>query len=266
MAPPFDNERALNEDFAGYELAAAPIQDEEPEVSEEIDTADEAEEETEKETPDPSLGSVQQYLHDIGSVALLSREREIELAKEVESATQEIFAALFAAPLALRRVIELGQAVEDGEIELRDAVEKAEDDEGQDNFDPKHFQKQISKLSRLAEHRDQIARELKKARVSQPRRLLLSRHQDANLERIYGAIKELRLAPDQLEKLIRQLTALTDRIVRLEQEASAHPRGARKARALDEIQSIEQAAGVPAEALKAQVRRIQEGEARVKAA
>jgi RNA polymerase primary sigma factor len=267
MAPPFDNERAMNADFGSYEIGPAQFQENQPEeASEEIIPAEAAEEETERESSDPGLGSVQQYLRDIGSVALLSREREIELAKEIESASLEIFAALFAAPLALRRVIELGATVQDGELELREVIEKGEDDEGQDSLDPKQFFKQIAKLSRLAAHRDRLDRELKRVRVSQQRRALLRRHQQANLDKIYGTIKEIRLAPHQLEKLIRQLTALTQRLVQLEQEAAAYPRGARKTRALDEIQTIEQTAGLPAESLKVQLRRIEDGEARVKAA
>lgn len=271
MAPPFDNERALNEDFTGFETAPAQFQDGDQELSSEIFPAEEPDEESENEAeaeqekPDTSLGSVQQYLHDIGSVALLSREREIELAKEVESATQEIFFALFAMPLVLRRVIELGNAVDNGDVELRDLVEKAEDDDlGQDNFVPKQFLKQIAKLSRLAQQRDQIAREIRKTRVSQRRRLLLNRRAAVNLEKIYGAVKDLRLSPDQLEKLIRQMTTLADRVTGLEQQALA--RGAKKGIALAEIQTIEQAAGLPTSEIKAQVRRIQDGEARVKAA
>ena len=88
----------------------------------------EEEEEAEQEKPDTSLGSVQQYLHDIGSVALLSREREIELAKEVESASQEIFEGVFSVPLALRRVLELGKAVANGDIEMRELIEKGDDE------------------------------------------------------------------------------------------------------------------------------------------
>jgi RNA polymerase primary sigma factor len=271
MAPPFDNERALNEDITVFDTAPAQFQDGDQDLSGEIFTAEEPDEEAENEAeaeeekPDASLGSVQQYLHDIGSVALLSREREIDLAKEVESATQEIFFALFATPLAVRRVIELGYSVDHGEVELHDLVEKAEDDdEGPGSFDAKQFLKQIAKLSRLAEQREQIMHELKKTRVSQQRRLLLSRQAAANLEKIYNAVKDLRLSPDQLEKLVRQLTTLSDRVIGLEQQALA--KGAKKAIALAEIESIERAAGIPAAEIKAQVRRIQEGEARVKAA
>jgi RNA polymerase primary sigma factor len=92
----------------------------------------------------------------------------------------------------------------------------------------------------------------------------LSRQAAANLEKIYNAVKDLRLSPDQLEKLVRQLTTLSDRVIGLEQQALA--KGAKKAIALAEIESIERAAGIPAAEIKAQVRRIQEGEARVKAA
>jgi len=90
MSPPFDTERTMNENFNKLDLPNDEFQGQDQEFAAEVFPAEaevEEEEETEQEKPDTSLGSVQQYLHDIGSVALLSREREIELAKEVESAT-----------------------------------------------------------------------------------------------------------------------------------------------------------------------------------
>src|SRR6266478_9725674 len=155
MSPPFDNDRIINEGLSDQDVGVAlPDQDQDfdanPESAEES-AAEEEEEEVEQEKPDTALSSVQQYLQDIGSVRLLSREREIELAKEVESATQQISAALFSTPLVLRRVVELGNLVTSGELELREAIDKPDDadDEGQSNVDPKPFLKQLSKLSRL---------------------------------------------------------------------------------------------------------------------
>lgn len=271
MSPPFDTERTMNEDFNKLDLPNDEFQGQDQEFAAEVFPAEaevEEEEETEQEKPDTSLGSVQQYLHDIGSVALLSREREIELAKEVESATQQIFEGIFSVPLALRRVLELGKAIANGDIEMRELVEKGddEDDVRQDHFDPKPFLKQIGKLARLVEQREGFLRELRRARLSKQRRDFVSRQEQANIAKIFTAIKELRLSPDRLEKLIQQLTTLADRVVGLEQKASAHPRGAKKVGFLEEIQSLEQNVGLSAEQLKYQVRRVQEGEARVKAA
>jgi RNA polymerase primary sigma factor len=114
MLPPFDTERTVNEDFENHELELTQEQD--PDTSNDIETPDEFtdEDEAKQETSDASLGSVQQYLHDIGSVPLLTREREVELAKEIEAASEQIFTALFSIPFALRRVVDLASRIESG--------------------------------------------------------------------------------------------------------------------------------------------------------
>ncbi len=121
MSPPFDAERETNEDLRNEDLGVGALPEQEQDFSAPMDVSEESanEEEIEQERDDTSFSSVQQYLQDIGSVRLLSREREIELAKEVESATQQIFEALFSTPFALRRVEALAAALAAGEIELR---------------------------------------------------------------------------------------------------------------------------------------------------
>ena len=69
-----------------------------------------------------ALTSVQQYLRDIGAVALLTREREIELAKRIETGQKQILRALFAAPLAARYILQLGQSIASGELEITEVV------------------------------------------------------------------------------------------------------------------------------------------------
>src|SRR5581483_4239066 len=155
MSPPFDAERETNEDLRNEDLGVGALPEQEQDFSAPMDVSEESanEEEIEQERDDTSFSSVQQYLQDIGSVRLLSREREIELAKEVESATQQIFEALFSTPFALRRVI---------------ARSDDEDDERESMLDPKPFLKQVGKLSRLVRQRDRILRALRRSRLSEP--------------------------------------------------------------------------------------------------
>jgi len=252
MSPPFDNDRIINEGLSDQDVGVAlPDQDQDfdanPESAEE--SAAEEEEEVEQEKPDTALSSVQQYLQDIGSVRLLSREREIELAKEVESATQQISAALTQGPGARHRVLILVRDDSAGKVarlkgfqplykqvetsvkpfdarELREAIDKPDDadDEGQSNVDPKPFLKQLSKLSRLMEERNRLRRELSRVRVSAHRRARLSQNAQVDDEKILSVIDGLRLSSDQLEKWIGQLTGLAQRVTSLEQQTRSHSR------------------------------------------
>lgn len=265
MLPPYDSERTMNERLENEELGGANFQDQDADSVAEIEPEEafREEEESASEPTDTNLGSVQQYLHDIGSVPLLSREREVELAKEIEDASKQIFEALFSTPFALRRVVELGHAVASGELEMREVVAKSDDEESSEiALDPKPFLKQIAKLARLLKARDTVLRELRRSRLSQLRRARLSRNEHANRENIYAAIRALRLAPDRQERIVQQIASLADRLASLEQQAVAFPR--KKSALLGEIQSVEKTVGLTAAELTEEVRLIREGESRVK--
>ena len=244
MLPPFDTERTLNEDFENHDLEAA--QEHDPETPSEIESSDELDEEEAKPEPsDASLGSVQQYLHDIGSVPLLSREREVELAKEIETATGQIFTALFSIPFALRRIVDLAERVENSDLEMREVVAKADDEEGaESSLDPKPFLRQVSKLERLMKSRDAILRQLRKSRLSQQLRGRLGHHEQANIAKIYDAVRGLHLAADQQQHIIEQIGKLAARIQGLEAQMVAVPR--KKNALLEEMQLLEKTAGLSA--------------------
>lgn len=263
MLPPFDAERTMNEDLETQDLGVPQIQEPDSESSE-VETRDEfaEEEESKPETSDASLGSVQQYLHDIGSVPLLSREREVELAREIEAASDQIFTALFSIPFALRRIADLGMRVESGELDMREVVGKAEDDEGSENaLDPKPFLKQVGKLSRLMQSRDAILRQLNRSRLSQQGRNRLHHDERINLDKIYGTVRGLHLSADQQEHIIEQISRLDARMATLGLQAAANPR---KKSVADEIQMLEKTAGLSAAQLAEQARLVREGESRVK--
>jgi RNA polymerase primary sigma factor len=265
MLPPFDTERTLNEDFENQDLGVTQIQEPDPETTTEVESRDEFadEEESKPETSDASLGSVQQYLHDIGSVPLLTREREVELAKEIEAAGTQIFTALFSIPFALRRVVDLGGRVESGELDMREVVGKSDDEDGGDSaLDPKPFLKQVGKLLRLMKSRDAILRQLNRSRLSQQLRGRLNHHEQANREKIYDAVRALRLSADQQEHIIEQISKLGARIAAVELQAAANPR---KKSLLGEIQMLEKTAGLSAAQFGEQARLVHEGESRVKA-
>jgi RNA polymerase primary sigma factor len=264
MLPPFDTERTMNEGFENQELEVTQEQD--PETSSEIESTEEFadEEEAKQEPSDASLGSVQQYLHDIGSVPLLSREREVELAREIEAASEQIFTALFSIPFALRRIVDLAERVENGDLEMREVVGKSDDEESSENsLDPKPFLRQVSKLSRLMKSRDAILRQLRRSRLSKQRRVRLSHHEQANIVKIFDTVRGLRFSADQQQHIIEQIGKLVARVEGLEAQMVAFPR--KKNALLEEIQLLEKSAGLSAAQVREQMRLVHEGESRVKA-
>ena len=70
-------------------------------------------------TDDP----VRMYLREMGSVELLSREGEIAIAKRIEAGREMMIGAVCESPLTLRAISQWYEAIENGEMLLRDAVD-----------------------------------------------------------------------------------------------------------------------------------------------
>jgi RNA polymerase primary sigma factor len=236
------------------------------EATGELAAGEEAEEEIEQTdvesggTNDP----ISTYLHEIGSVRLLSREREVELAKEIKSANRDVLEAVFTTPMALRRVLELGRALAMGEIELRQIIEKS-DDEGDDSekaLDPKPFLKAVARLRHLSREQERLGRLLERKSLSKLRRAGLARKQENLAAKIYALLEELRLSSAHVNDLMHQVERAADRLAALAQGMASAPKNERgPLRA--EARKIEGQVGLTASQISEHARRIREGVIRV---
>ncbi|MEI8320968.1 MAG: RNA polymerase sigma factor RpoD [Alphaproteobacteria bacterium] len=96
---------------------------EETETSFPTAATEEDEPETLDLTPDSSGRTddpVRMYLREMGSVELLSREGEIEIAKRIESGREMMTRALYSSPRTIDAVLAWGAALKEGKILLRD--------------------------------------------------------------------------------------------------------------------------------------------------
>ena len=106
---------------------------------EEIPLAPPPENENEKADPTPvvrsaaedggSFDPVRVYLREMGQVSLLTREGEVEIAQRIEVAVDAHLAALTGNSYCLRRVVEVGEFVRLGKLDLKKVVDGLEDED-----------------------------------------------------------------------------------------------------------------------------------------
>jgi len=77
-------------------------------------------------TDDP----VRMYLREMGSVSLLSREGEVEIAKKIEEGARETMSAIFRFSVSINEVLSIGEKLLTGEIKSKYVVDNIEDEEG----------------------------------------------------------------------------------------------------------------------------------------
>lgn len=71
-------------------------------------------------TSDP----VRMYLRKMGSVCLLTREGEVEIAKRIEQGDRQVLDVLLSSDIAIQNIIGLGNQLKQDKIRLKDVVEK----------------------------------------------------------------------------------------------------------------------------------------------
>ncbi|HJS39569.1 MAG TPA: RNA polymerase sigma factor RpoD, partial [Burkholderiales bacterium] len=84
-------------------------------------------------TTDP----VRMYMREMGSVELLTREGEIEIAKRIEEGLRHMVQAISACPTTVREILDLAEKVEKEEMRIDEVVDGLIDPNAKDDFDPK---------------------------------------------------------------------------------------------------------------------------------
>jgi RNA polymerase primary sigma factor len=84
-------------------------------------------------TTDP----VRMYMREMGSVELLTREGEIEIAKRIEDGLRHMILAISACPTTVREILDLADKVEKDESRIDEVVDGLIDPNAKDTFDPK---------------------------------------------------------------------------------------------------------------------------------
>jgi RNA polymerase primary sigma factor len=112
-----------------------------------LDESQQAEEEEEvEEEADDIRGNdpVRLYLRKMGSVSLLTREGEVEIARRIEMGEREIVRAILLSPVGTLEIIQLGQRLDAGRIKIKSIFRGLEDEETK--YDEKEYIEKIHEL------------------------------------------------------------------------------------------------------------------------
>jgi len=112
---------------------AAPVASNDEDVEEQAEAALSTVDSEFGRTTDP----VRMYMREMGSVELLTREGEIEIAKRIEEGLRHMVQAISACPTTIHEVLDLAEKVEKEEMRIDEVVDGLIDPNAKDEFDPK---------------------------------------------------------------------------------------------------------------------------------
>jgi RNA polymerase primary sigma factor len=155
------------------------------------------------------------YLRKIGSVALLTREGEVELAKRMEEGEHAILKAVLNSPLLIREILRAGDDLKEGKIHASELVEEEEhDDEDEEGDHERVLEERVlglmAKVRHLCKANDEL-RETHGLTTSAERKALEVRIHD-NREKMVSTVVEMRLNKKAIGRLIAKLRVLIQEV------------------------------------------------------
>src|SRR4051812_40293707 len=121
-------------------------------------------EEAEEPAADYARGAdpVKLYLKKMGSVSLLTREGEVEIAKRIEEGEVEILRALLASKLGTLAIVDLGERLETQRTKVKDVI-RGVDEEVSPDDEKKYLDRvlnAISKVKALVNYQEKVEQQL----------------------------------------------------------------------------------------------------------
>ena len=172
---------------------------------------------------------VRMYLRKMGSVSLLTREGEVEIAKRIEKGELKVLAIALASPVAAPYVIEIQERLKRGQVRVKDVMQVTNPSENDSKKKKSPNYNQEAALDNLARQVEKIRRHQKEIeRLSAPATPALAEAEtaEAGPERtvedhraaIVDAIREIRLNRKPIDGIVYELTQLVERISRAERD------------------------------------------------
>jgi RNA polymerase primary sigma factor len=184
----------------------------EPTLAKEEEKEEWVEEEREEKTfGEDTSDPVRMYLQEMGAVSLLTREQEVEIAKQIETGEGDVRREVLALPFTISYLIELAERIKAGEISERELLDEEAEEEDTESGEPVEKEpegailKQLEKLRRVVEERRE-AEEAVRQRRNHPRTAKQAERRLAVLQRrIAKALEELEIGRRHIGVIVEKL-------------------------------------------------------------
>jgi RNA polymerase primary sigma factor len=199
--------------------AESETEDEE-EAAEATSKKEEAEEEEDADGYSKTNDPVRMYLRKMGSVSLLTREGEVEIAKRIEDGERRVLTVVLNSSVAIEEILQLGDKLRKQKIRVKEVVKDADEEDAE--FDEQwHIDrvcKVIDKVRRFWKEQEKFVEKLGTKAVSEATRKRYKKAAGDITQQILDALQEMRLNKKQIDKIVLKLKELVERIEQANRE------------------------------------------------
>jgi|APLak6261675434_1056106.scaffolds.fasta_scaffold01385_5 RNA polymerase primary sigma factor len=201
---------------------------------------------TKEDANTKSNDPVRLYLRKMGSVSLLTREGEVEIAKRIEDGEKDVMRALLDCKVAVNEMLEIGPKLKTGKLRVREVFKDApeepqREEEEESEFEPeaeaegdgpKEIQlnaselnrienlcKQLDKLKKLYKDVEDTFEDLNgRKKLSEVKRKELKQDDKELREKMMEQVEEMRLSKKAVDRIVQSVKSMIDTVDRAEEE------------------------------------------------
>ena len=180
---------------------------------EDLDDEDEGEVELEAGTLGRTSDPVRMYLREMGQVALLTREGEVEIAKRIEEGEALVTKVVMRTPIAAREVLSLLEKLEKGQIGVSDITRDYDDEEGgeAEGRQRERLMGLLEELRPLDQKMKEIQAELQQEPAAKKLEKLEKQQADTR-EQVLELLRQVRLKDFQVAKIVDRLKEMGNQV------------------------------------------------------
>ena len=179
-----------------------------------LDTVDDEKEGETPETDAKSNDPVRLYLRKMGSVSLLTREGEVQIAQRIESGERQIVRAILTSPVGTREIIQLGDRVDAGKLKVNSIFRGLEDEEThyeeQEYIDKIH--ELIGEVKVYEKQVTQYFKQLARTDLSKNQRQTILGLVDKDLEKLMTTFEKINFNRKTINRIVIKFKNLVNRM------------------------------------------------------
>jgi len=172
-----------------------------------------------------SSDPVRMYLREMGSVSLLTRDGEVDIAKRIEEGKREILEVVLNCPIAVRELIHLGKDLEEGKIGVKEITQNIDEDEvnvGEEELQRKRVLELINKMSRIDGEIEGLLQELSEGNKDESQRRRAREEIQGRMRELILTVRGINLREKQVNRIVQILKDFLARIEKEEKELVNH--------------------------------------------
>jgi RNA polymerase primary sigma factor len=164
-----------------------------------------------------SSDPVRMYLRKMGSVSLLTREGEVEIAKRIEDGEGTVFQVIINSRVGITEILDIGENLRKGKIRAKDVVRDIEPAEEGAEIDEEEVIRRVTrfldKVKKLESHNAKVREELAAAKKPSDKQRKQLEHQiESNNKEIVLTLLEAKLTKKLIDEIVSRIKGYARRV------------------------------------------------------